>query len=98
MRISDWSSDVCSSDLQYPDEAEPEGGQASRVEALAEEQHGEQAGPQRRGELDGRYRGQRQQRDAEDPQHLPGEVEDVAQQVAGQIGRASGRDRVWQYV
>src|SRR3546814_6517910 len=34
MRISDWSSDVCSSDLEMPDPADPEHGQRHRQQRL----------------------------------------------------------------
>src|SRR3546814_16389483 len=116
MRISDWSSDVCSSDLQHDEdaladldesrphdhqdagEAEREGGGPAEGHPLAEEQHGENPCPEGRGELNGSHRRQRQQRDAEDPQHLAGEMDDVAKKVARQkIGRMAGGERECQY-
>src|SRR3546814_16300323 len=86
MRISDWSSDVCSSDLR-------QGPQGSE-------------GPPRRG--DRRLRG-RADADLPPPaearvhQHLPqavrrAEPRPPAGGGRGQIGRASCRERVWQYV
>src|SRR3546814_5556984 len=77
MRISDWSSDVCSSDLT---DASP----GVDVGALL-------AGA-------GRERRRRRERRG-DPAPRVGRVDHVVDlEVAGQIGRASCRERVCQYV
>src|SRR3546814_8131577 len=86
MRISDWSSDVCSSDLRgrsasmergivIPGGGEPIGGQRRRQ--CAADHPGEEA-PARRSEMPAQRRGD--------------------QLVNDQIGRASCRARVCQYV
>src|SRR3546814_1698915 len=78
MRISDWSSDVCSSDLQAREEA-TEWAQYGELDPETEVQGGAvraSAGLLRR---------------------LAGETAD-SEPEAGQIGRASCRERVGQYV
>src|SRR3546814_2089228 len=78
MRISDWSSDVCSSDLSYVHSAV--GGQVDRAGGDA---GGHQAAAEG-GDHRAVVRAQPRARDAE--------------RDAGQIGRASCRERVCQYV
>src|SRR3546814_18510384 len=83
MRISDWSSDVCSSDLIYEEFAE---GFAERTRAVtvgngaaAGVQMGPMANPRR-------------------PAAVAAMIDDAAAKGARlQIGRASCRERVWQY-
>src|SRR3546814_18833155 len=50
MRISDWSSDVCSSDLE---EADADGGPAPRTDVLAEQRHCQHGHHEGRREQDG---------------------------------------------
>src|SRR3546814_16227533 len=87
MRISDWSSDVCSSDLEHGDVVVE--GPLGRVEGRAEGRPpaggvGVDAGPERRDE---HAKGREQPDEADDEDRAPDE-----------IGRASGRERVGQYV
>src|SRR3546814_6815302 len=92
MRISDWSSDVCASDLRGEGRALPDGFQGRRA-VLAEIE----------GECEASLAGRLEQvlaRACED-----GLVHDVVLSASGkdarqlwQIGRASCRDRVCQYV
>src|SRR3546814_1834101 len=96
MRISDWSSDVCYSDLRRDLEGEP-GGQ----EDDADDE------PDRRGGAGGELRGQPDEgggageavdhRDAVE-QHARGQRAEDEVLEARQIGRASCRERVCQYV
>src|SRR3546814_5631264 len=73
MRISDWSSDVCSSDLQVPPAYSAIKLQGQRAYDLA--------------------------REGEPVDLAPRRVRiDAVRLVAMQIGRASCRERVWQYV
>src|SRR3546814_9641896 len=71
MRISDWSSDVCSSDLPQPLAKPDRGRVAAMLAADAELDTGPGLAPARRRDLD---------------------------QFADEIGRASCRERVCQYV
>src|SRR3546814_15752548 len=87
MRISDWSSDVCSSDLHAVDQADADEEQERRSEVDDDVVHaGSDAGNPRA--MQGQAVGCRQQDLEEDEQ-----VEQVAE-----IGRASCRERVCQYV
>ena len=75
-------------DDQHAGEAEHHRADARRVEALAEEQHREQRGPDRRGELDREHLGDRDVGDGVEPAELRGEVDAVAQQVLPRLGGA----------
>src|SRR3546814_8758214 len=99
MRISDWSSDVCSSDLLDPD-----GGVADRVDRAAERNA---AG---RIEADGRRRELRDVRDLQ-RRHLLAHAGERRQwrrtaaalqmqqaEILRTLGRAACRERVCQYV
>src|SRR3546814_4084033 len=87
MRISDWSSDVCSSDLALGAMALAAPVAARQESPIIEPANGEPIGP-------------------DEP--TSGEIEQIAQESAGEyfarsghnieIGRASCRDRVCQYV
>src|SRR3546814_13248251 len=93
MRISDWSSDVCSSDLRDPDPHERLGEGRERDGNDGDEREGEEP----------RARNRHLSRDVET-------AEDTAEGRIGieafdlglgleddaEIGRASGRERVWQ--
>src|SRR3546814_3344270 len=86
MRISDWSSDVCSSDLQ----------QAQREAVRRNQQRGQDGEHRRQGLPRVRRAGQ-----LESTAALPRRGQHRRLQRAGrgrEIGRASGRERVWQYV
>src|SRR3546814_1332849 len=90
MRISDWSSDVCSSDLFVA---------AKLLVHLAEENLvdrglGRQRGTPRSSERRGHY--PRAKRNGSDS--ILGRVGLFRAGKRAQIGRASGRERVWQYV
>src|SRR3546814_16543643 len=90
MRISDWSSDLCSSDLDLVNVAGP---QALRVEIA-----GEEIAPSLdigTGPAIVRRPGSRSRGEVH-----PGDVDGIAGELPypGKIGRASCRERVWQYV
>src|SRR3546814_21116079 len=103
MRISDWSSDVCSSDLRQPARIQRQRAQL-RAEAGGGEQLRVRAGARRGFGLEaplfgallfrpeGRGRGARRGVLA-DERPAP-----EIQSGGRQIGRASCRERVWQYV
>src|SRR3546814_5253580 len=94
MRISDWSSDVCSSDLPNPEKLQAYGlGLANLVQALEANNANVGAGfIERQGEqLLIRVPGQ-----VGSPQDIANIVLRTVQGT--QIGRASGRGRVCQYV
>src|SRR3546814_8622175 len=83
MRISDWSSDVCSSDLFAAERAIADDVARARL-----------ADVQQRQAVDGdphlgEHRGQRHRVEPRRLDRARGRAE---------IGRASGRERVWQYV
>src|SRR3546814_4350880 len=80
MRISDWSSDVCSSDLDVGDRIGPVGDAVVLI-AVEEAERRQEAGPD-----EGAEGGEEQ------------EAAQVHAGDAGQIGRASCRERVCQYV
>src|SRR3546814_3322595 len=91
MRISDWSSDVCSSDLQWqPD--------VRRIQPVAPAPYGQQGqgpgGPQVPGQVAQRACRVRQAGPVERC-GVPGFP--VADPVIAEIGRASCRERVCQY-
>src|SRR3546814_17852109 len=103
MRISDWSSDVCSSDLSQGADAvlDMRGAHAvfghGRIDHIGA--HDPQRGFLRPGQIlalvahiDG-IADLSRPAVARPPDHVPG-----ATVIAGQIGRASCRARVWQYV
>src|SRR3546814_8644321 len=90
VRISDWSSDVCSSDLQHQADAE-------------RGVHAEQGGvAMQRGQVQALHVVQRQRRvDQETEQagtHQVPEADREEEQDGPEIGRASCRDRVCTYV
>src|SRR3546814_5520079 len=84
MRISDWSSDVCSSDLH-----EQEGFAA--IEEMA-------AAPARQRAVEPVARQPLGDDAAVDGNHIAGCADDVATRRRDEIGRASCRERVCQYV
>src|SRR3546814_2917118 len=86
MRISDWSSDVCSSDLTQGRPAQPRGAAPRSAPAL--------------GQLRLDRPGRRLPGQADQGQARRAAVAAVAQAPcrALEIGRASCRERVWQYV
>src|SRR3546814_8476233 len=93
MRISDWSSDVCSSDLDAGDEDVRAVGHRVDVDLdglaqVAVDQHRVLAGDlHRRGDV------------ALQPLRVVDDLHGAAAQHVGrQLGRASGRERVCQYV
>src|SRR3546814_16915110 len=99
MRISDWSSDVCSSDL-----AGPQQGHRQR-DRLVRQQHavvaGDRAqGPQRPGRVGEVQEDVAHEHEVEGAKGLRREVVERlvdAGDVEPKIGRASGRERVGQY-
>src|SRR3546814_13536054 len=111
MRISDWSSDVCSSDLVYHRQGLPRKDEAGGLAATRQDD------PPRLGDFIGVGGAQVEQTwDAAEPQYLldrlmsrsvltdadgiVGEDEDDRKlhQRREELGRASGRERVGQYV
>src|SRR3546814_16907409 len=92
MRISDWSSDVCSSDLIDPRE----------VEDVVEDPQQQLAGTLHPGELVAmlvrQAALQHQLREADDGVQRRADLVAHVGQELGQIGRASCRARVCQYV
>src|SRR3546814_13622518 len=101
MRISDWSSDVCSSDLALPAATAPVATAPAatdpEVPAVDLERAALQAAeaslsPEQRREI---------QRDLRALGHYGGAIDGSfgpGTRTAIEIGRASGRARVWQYV
>src|SRR3546814_8573168 len=87
MRISDWSSDVCSSDLQMTG--------AHHVERLEAQLRPAIVQPDRV-DRNGQRLVAHRQRDVRDL--APLQRETVRQLRRQQLGRASRRERVWQYV
>src|SRR3546814_5321556 len=90
MRISDWSSDVCSSDLEHRRHGEGRGGVAARLEPqhrgrVVEVEQGLGRAPE---EDAGRNRGAERHR----------EPAPARENGRRKIGRASCRERVCQYV
>src|SRR3546814_7084632 len=82
MRISDWSSDVCSSDLEPGNpllETEADGGRQRAVE-----------------DADGARRAAEQYRLGQSP--MDGDFEPLDGTGGVQVGRAAGRERVCQHV
>src|SRR3546814_9837886 len=98
MRISDWSSDVCSSDLR---ERERPGERLGRARKLAVAAEHAVAGEQGHGGGAGREAALHRQRFPHWIAFVLGEAEGVlARRAEGgaEIGRASCRERVCQYV
>src|SRR3546814_7190542 len=100
MRISDWSSDVCSSDLRLlPVDAQRQGAEASQGLPGIVSGSREAGGIRPPLQLLDQLRITGEQRSAEQiamaVQRLGGGVHD--QITAEQIGRASCRESVWQY-
>src|SRR3546814_18855456 len=89
MRISDWSSDVCSSDLEHPSDGG--GARSSRGDRARVDDDGAHVAVGPRADLED----QQCSRDGYRHDHLLGEVEAPR---CLQIGRASCRERVCQYV
>src|SRR3546814_5205798 len=92
MRISDWSSDVCSSDLDHLIHAQPEGahGDAGQhAQKQGRDAGGDQPAPVERKASDERDRRQAEE-DALAAEVIPGRVKE--------IGRASGREGGCTYV
>src|SRR3546814_16474487 len=93
MRISDWSSDVCSSDLPWqwtPGNGTPRGHSIRVVQPHFLHDRG--------GDFLDRLGGGRQPRNAFPPHHAFGLGDFVAALGQLEIGRASCRERVCQYV
>src|SRR3546814_18412872 len=116
MRISDWSSDVCSSDLKLR-RLEEGGGPVGALDQRLDlaRQHGRQPEPKLDRTLqpilerlvvdpDGRLEGRDQVADhvfrgiVQQCCEPPARIDPRVQPLGTQIGRASGRERVWQYV
>src|SRR3546814_11241003 len=105
MRISDWSSDVCSSDLNGSDHSrqDVDKRRGFEIQASANEHFGQRY--ERRREIDECLHTQ-QIRDHWLPVIISSDTreEKLRQSQAAiqdqhqKIGRASGRERVWQYV
>src|SRR3546814_20911151 len=81
MRISDWSSDVCSSDLTAEEARRTQ-------EELLDRAVGEVVGSAAGGDLSARI----------DTEKLDGMMGRLGERMKAQIGRASCRERVCQYV
>src|SRR3546814_4763552 len=88
MRISDWSSDVCSSDLRQLLRRSARSGQANPGERL------QGTGDQRRGG----GRGSQAASGVHPESARQGAAQRRGRQTSGEIGRASCRERVCQYV
>src|SRR3546814_6822244 len=92
VRISDWSSDVCSSDLRREDPQAPDSGPHDEMEALRAEIEQLRADALReRADLDNQRK--RMSRELETARRFANE-----RLLTDQIGRASCRERVCQYV
>ena len=80
-------------DHQNPGKTEDDGNDAPGIHTFAQENHGQDGGPDGNGEFDGKDFGQRQQRDAVNPTELSAEMKDIAHhmqlQAAGLPGRGS---------
>src|SRR3546814_9215918 len=87
MRISDWSSDVCSSDLV-----------AQLVRAARISVGGGGRGSRHGDEADAHQHEDHQQKHAVDRPEPAAQLRPVGPSQAGEIGRASCRERVCQYV
>src|SRR3546814_4946984 len=87
MRISDWSSDVCSSDLQERGEAGDFGGfQFGPLGGGQMQRLGDAAGAERLGD------------DAQRSDGGGADLRRIGRHIDDEIGRASCRERVYQYV
>src|SRR3546814_6365422 len=91
MRISDWSSDVCSSDLLSDAGVRPDG--SGRRQRLAS---GRSDG-RRRGDGACRALGEEQGAELLRRQRMPSPDDHAASHPCREHGRASGRERVCQY-
>src|SRR3546814_18758162 len=109
MRISDWSSDVCSSDLGLPRMLA--GIEPDLQRAVADRQQVDVAAVQRVAQRFQRHAValrdagdeimvplQRIGREISDPQCIDRGGMGDGENAVGKIGRASGRESVWQYV
>src|SRR3546814_13324158 len=100
MRISDWSSDVCSSDL-----ADKARGIDEQLGEAAEGVDGERARKDRRLRSEQRDHRDRRRRERDQRRELiepdlavAGKGAEHQRDQPAEIGRASWRERVWQYV
>src|SRR3546814_1004854 len=100
MRISDWSSDVCSSDLQNAAELERIAGRPVQLGGSADAVRTDVARATAGGRIALRAIIARRQRIVEVARRAGGAraAADRAEAAALEIGRASGRERVCQYV